>query len=107
MIRVAIETIQFVQLVRATIPICESINEKSLDWYNFNQIVTVAEDPVKHMITVGENIVFNGVEITADFRNAVNAFRDLDFYNFGYYLGEGMIAATMTTTDEETPLFLF
>jgi len=96
-----IASLGFVQQLRQSIPVCESVDSKSMNWTTFNKIVEVAEDPKNHMQQIGEDVLFNGVTITEDLRRSIEAFRSGEFRNFGFYLGNVLSLAT------ETPENLF
>lgn len=48
------------------------------------------------MKVIGENIVFNGVTITADIISAMTSFEKGDYKDFGATLGHTLLVATAT-----------
>jgi len=44
-----IETVAFLAQLKQSLPVCEAIDQKDMDWANFNNIVDVVESPEKHM----------------------------------------------------------
>lgn len=96
-----IAMIAFVQGLQQTIPVCEAVDSKTMNWGTFNHIVDVVEDPKKSMRIIGEDIVFNEATITTDMAEALDAFRSEDFKTFGSKIGQAMTLAT----DEKMTLY--
>lgn len=86
--------VAFLQGVKQTIPVCEAVDSKTMNWGTFDHIVEIAENPEKHMRLIGEDVVFNEATITTDIAEALDAFRSEDFKTFGYMLGDAMTLAT-------------
>lgn len=86
--------IAFVQQLKQSIPVCEAIDERSMDWSHFNNIVEVVESPEKHMSYIEHDIIFNEVAITYELSEALDAFRSMDYNEFGYKVGQAMFLAT-------------
>jgi thermostable 8-oxoguanine DNA glycosylase len=103
LIGVAIGTIAAVQQFKQTVPVCMSVDSKSLDWTTFDEITAVAEDPEHHMELVGKNIVFNGITITHDLHKALESYRAGDIEKFGFELGKALSLVVEPRDD----LFLF
>ena len=82
--------------VKEALPLCENIDQASMDWTYVDHIQEVVESPYKHMSVIGEDIIFNGVEITEGISAAMEAIRSEDYKDFGYELGEVMYLATET-----------
>lgn len=89
-----IETVAFVQGLKQTIPVCESMAGEEFNWSHFNHIVDVVESPEKHMEVVEYDIMFNKVKITNELSQALDAFRSENFNEFGYKLGQTLFLAT-------------
>jgi hypothetical protein len=68
-------TVAFLQQLKQSIPLCESIDQGNLDWMYVDHIIDVAESPSKHMSVIENDVVFNGVEITKELSFAFDAFR--------------------------------
>lgn len=98
-----IMTVAFIQQLKQSIPVCEAIDQSSMNWGEFNHIVEVVESPEKHMAVIGEDVIFNDVAITKDLSEALDSFRSENFKDFGYKLGEVLYLAT--ETPEELYLF--
>jgi len=79
-----IAVVAFVQGLKQTIPVCESVDQSSMDWSHFNNILDVVESPEKHMTVIGEDIVMNDVEITEELSQALDSFRSENFKDFGF-----------------------
>jgi hypothetical protein len=89
-----IAVIAFVQQLKQTLPVCEAVDSKSMNWGTFDHIVDVAENPEKHMRVIGDDLLFNEATITSEVSEALDAFRSEDFKSFGYLLGDAMTLAT-------------
>lgn len=91
-----IATVAFVQGLKQTIPVCESVDQSSMDWTHFDNILDVVESPEKHMQLIDEDIMFNEVAITQELSESLDAYRSERFNDFGYKLGQIMYQATET-----------
>lgn len=94
----------FVQGVEQAMPVCESVDEKNYNFTELNNLVRLTQNKEKTIKVIGENMLFNGVTITADFVNAMEAFNAGDFKKFGSVLGSTLLLATKT---QENNLFLY
>lgn len=92
-----IAMIAFLQQLKKSIPVCESVDPKDFDWSNFNNIVETLESPEKHMQVIGKDVFFNGKMITEDLAIALDAWRSADYLNFGESLGSVLTLATEQT----------
>jgi len=79
----AVEAFGFVQELKKTIPVCESVDSSKMDWTMFDKILSTLEDPVKHLDVIAKDIVMNGKNITVDVEDAIESFRAGDFVEFG------------------------
>jgi hypothetical protein len=93
--------VAFVQTLRQTIPLCETVDPHSMNWTTFDNIVSTVEDPVNHMKTIDQDIFMNGKKITEEISEGINAWRSGDYQTFGESLG-----TTLKDTCEPQ-LFLF
>jgi hypothetical protein len=91
-----VEVIAFVQQLKQSIPICESVDQNEMDWTYFNHIVDIVESPEKHMQLIDEDVIFNEVAITQELSESFDAYRSERFNDFGYKLGQIMYLATET-----------
>lgn len=89
-----IATVAFLTQLKQSLPVCEAVDTTSQDWTHFDHIVETLEDPKDHMATIGKDIVMNGMTITQDIGDALEAFRAADFRLFGRMLGKVMYIAT-------------
>lgn len=89
-----IMAVAFVQQLKQSLPVCEAVDTKNADWTTFDQIVEVAESPINHMQQVENDIEFNGVQITEDLSNALDAYRAGEYKKYGYQLGNILALAT-------------
>ena len=89
-----IAMVAFVQQFKQGLPVCEAVVSDNFNWREFNRIVNIVEHPSKHMQVIEKDIFFNGVEITDDIQDSLEAFRSGDFKGFGKYLGEALYDAT-------------
>ena len=89
-----IATVAFLGQLKQSLPVCEAVVSTPQDWTHFDHIVEVLEDPKDHMAAIGKDIVMNGVTITEDIGDALEAFRAGDFHLFGRMLGKVMYIAT-------------
>jgi len=94
----------FVQGMQQALPICESVDSKSLDWTETNKMLALTQNKEKTVKVVGENMLFNGVTITADFINAMEALEAGEYKKFGSILGTTLMLATET---QDNNLFLY
>jgi len=97
-----IAAIAFVQQLKQSIPVCEAVDQTTMDWTHFDHIVETLEDPKHHMAQIEKDIIFNGVTITKDIGEALEAFRAGDFEKFGEKLGQ-----TVYIASEGNNLFLY
>lgn len=58
------------------------------DWEKLEKMAKTISSPTSFAWHVGKDIVANGVKITHEVDNSMNAYEKKDFYNFGYNLGE-------------------
>ena len=89
-----IATVAFLAQLKQSLPVCEAVVSTPQDWTHFDHIVETLEDPKDHMAAIGKDIVMNGVTITEDIGDALEAFRAGDFLLFGRMLGKVMYIAT-------------
>ncbi len=82
---------------------CAAIDESTADWTTFDEILSVLENPVKNMKVIEKDVVMNGVTITEDFTEAMEAINEEEYRDFGFLLGQTMTLATM----QEKNLFLY
>jgi hypothetical protein len=90
--------------LKQSIPVCESVDKTKQDWTHFDHIVETLEDPVDNMTLIEKDIVMNGMTITAEIGEALEAFRAADFRLFGRMLGKVLYIATEGNPAE---LFLY
>lgn len=100
-----IALLAFAQQLQQSIPVCESVDSKSLNWTQFNKIVEVAEHPTKHINSIGKDIILNGKTISQDVTEAIQAYRSGEFKFFGQKIGQTLILATQDSVPEN--LFLY
>lgn len=98
-----IASVAFVQQLKQTIPVCESVDSKSMNWTQFDKIIDTIEDPVNHIDIIEKDIKMNGKVITKDIERAVEAFRAGKYVEYGQMLGNTFYYAT----EDEQNLFLF
>ena len=98
----AIAVVAGVQGVEQSLPVCEAVDTKSHNWSDLNKLIAASQDK-KAFKVVENNIVFNGMTITADFITAMESFKLGKYDEFGYMLGESMTAAL----HQEKNLFLY
>lgn len=94
----------FVQGMQQALPICESVDHKSYNWTEANKLIALTQNKEKTVKIVGENLLFNGVTITSDFVQAMEAFEAGNYKQFGSVLGNTLMLATET---QEKNLFLY
>tara|TARA_B110000285_G_C15086888_1_gene596723 strand:+ start:494 stop:1732 length:1239 start_codon:yes stop_codon:yes gene_type:complete len=99
----AVQALGFVQSLKQTIPVCESVVSEKMDWTMFNHIVETLEDPVKHLDVIAKDIVMNGKNITAQVEESIESFRAGKYVEFGQQFGNALYFAT----EEDQNLFLF
>lgn len=99
-----IGVVAFVQGAEQALPVCEAVDEKSYNWTELNNLIELSQNKEKTIKIVGENMLFNGVTITADFINAMEAFNAGDYKKFGSVLGQTLLLATKS---QEKDLFLY
>lgn len=85
------------------LPVCEQIDQRNKDWTKFDAIAELTQDKQKTMKVIGENIVMNGVTITAEIIKAMEALEKGDYKTFGTQLG----LTVMTATAHKEDLFLY
>ena len=90
--------------MQQALPVCESVDTKSLDWTETNKLLALTQNKEKTVKVVGENMLFNGVTITSDFINAMEAFEAGEYKKFGSILGTTLMLATET---QDNNLFLY
>jgi len=79
----AVEALGFVQELKKTIPVCESVVSSHMDWTMFDKIVSTLENPVTHLDVIAKDIVMNGKNITVDVEDAIESFRAGEYVQFG------------------------
>jgi len=79
----AVQALGFVQSLKQTIPVCESVDSSKMDWTMFDHIVETLEDPIKHLDVIAKDIVMNGKNITVQVEDAIESFRAGDYVEFG------------------------
>jgi len=89
-----IATIAGIQQARQGLPACEAIDQSTMNWTKFDQMVAVCENPKDNMKVIGKDIIFNGKIITKDIAQALDSFRSGDFEQFGEKLGDALIKTT-------------
>lgn len=89
-----IATVAFVAQLKQSLPVCEAVDSTPQNWTSFDHIVETLEDPKDHMAVIEKDIVMNGVTITEEIAEALEAFRAGDFKLFGRMLGKVMYIAT-------------
>lgn len=98
-----IATVAFVQGVEKIIPVCEAVDQKSMDWTNFNNIVSTVWSKESRMEALDNDIIYNGQSITNDIRSAIEALKEEKYSDFGFQLGATLDAATKV----DKSLFLY
>ena len=96
-----VEMVAFFQNLKQVIPICKSVDAKSMNWGTFDNIVNTLEDPLKHISVIDKEIVLNGATITKEIGHSLESWRAGDYKTFGYEFG-----STLRDTCEPA-LFLF
>jgi hypothetical protein len=96
-----------VQGVEQSLPVCEAVDTKVHNWKNLDKLINISQDKKTAFKVVGENMVFNGVTISADMLTAMESFKLGNYNEFGVMFGEAMMAATKTKTESENNLFLY
>jgi hypothetical protein len=81
------EMVSFYQGLKQVIPVCKSVDAKSLNWGTFDNIVNMLEDPIKHISVIDKEIVLNGATITKEIGQSLEAWRSGDYKSFGYEFG--------------------
>lgn len=76
------------------LPVCEQIDSSKLDFTQVKKIDALFKDKETTMKVIGENMVFNGVTITAEFVKAMEAFEAGEYKDFGSQLGQALLTAT-------------
>jgi hypothetical protein len=89
-----IASVAFLAQLKQAIPVCESVAETKQDWTHFDHIIETLEDPQDHMTLIDKDIIMNGMTITKDVGDALEAFRAGDFLLFGRMLGKVLYIAT-------------
>lgn len=79
--------------VQNALPLCEQIDKSKLDFTKFNKIHDVLTNNKISPEVIGENVVFNGATITAEYVQAVTAFNTGDYKLFGQVLGQALTNA--------------
>lgn len=90
--------------MQQALPVCESVDSKSYNWTEANKLISLTQNKEKTVKVVGENMLFNGVTITSDFVQAMEAFEAGEFKKFGSVLGTTLMLATET---QDKNLFLY
>ena len=88
-----IAAVAAVQQLKQTIPVCESVDSRAMNWSHFDNMVSALWDEEKHMNTVDNGIEFNGQSITTDVRAAMEAFQEKDYKTAGFKIAAGLDAA--------------
>jgi hypothetical protein len=86
----AISAFAFVQQLRQTIPVCEQVDPKKLDWTEFDKTVSALEEPA----LIENEVVLNGKTITKDIFESVEAWTKGDYVGFGEKWGNTLHLAT-------------
>jgi len=93
-----IATVAFVQGVEQTIPVCESVESRAMNWSDFDKMAST----LKNDITVVEKeITMNGKTITKEVEAAAGMFAAKEYKKFGFTLATALEQAT------HQDLFLF
>jgi len=89
-----IASVAFLAQLKQSIPVCEAVDQTKQDWTHFDHIIETLEDPKDHIALIDKDIIMNGVVITEDIGDALEAFRAGDFRLFGRMLGKVLYIAT-------------
>ena len=99
----AIFTVAAVQEFRQQVlPICEQVDQKGLDWDHYDAIMAKLWDMKTKMHVEGDDVIFNGENITTDFTSAFDSLEDEEYGQFGEKLGQTLDAAA-----SKTNMFIF
>jgi hypothetical protein len=93
----------FVQQLKQTLPVCEAVDTKTMNWTAVENLEDIAKHPKAHFKQIGENILLDGVVINDDLHLAIEAYRNGEFETFGFELG----SALMLATQPQKELYLF
>jgi hypothetical protein len=99
-----IASVAFLAQLKQSIPVCEAVDGTPQDWTHFDHIVETLEDPKDHMAAMDKDIIMNGMTITKDIGETLEAFRAGNFRLFGRMLGKVLYIATEGNPAE---LFLY
>lgn len=75
------------------LPLCEAIDKSALNFKQFDNIYNTLENHNISPEVIGENLVFNGATITAEYLQAMTAFNTGDYKLFGQVLGQTLNTA--------------
>lgn len=78
---------------------CKSITK---DIEHIKSMAEIFASPSSFWYHVGIEILVNGVEIKGDVDNALSSWKNSDYYNFGFYIGEALSLVAMGSPDEAT-----
>jgi len=98
-----IATVAFVQGVEQTIPVCKQVDPSSMDWTEFNKIVSTLWNKETRMEAIEDDIMFNGKSVTSDLRSALESLMEKNYSDFGFKLGATLDAAA----NVDQTLFLY
>jgi len=87
-------TVAAVQEFRQQVlPVCEQVDQKGLDWDHYDTIMAKLWDMKTKMHVEGDDVIFNGENITTDFTSAFNSLEDEEYGQFGAKLGQTLDSA--------------
>jgi len=87
--------VAFVQGAEQALPVCESVASSSADFRNFRHIARMSKCPKMGVKMVGKNMTMNGVTITREFMEAMEAWNMGEYKKFGSLIGGALdLAAT-------------
>jgi hypothetical protein len=98
-----IAAIAAVQQLKQTIPICESVDARSMNWTDFDKIVSTVWAADSHMDVVERDIVMNGNTITKEVEAAAALYHAKEYKQFGFTLASALEQATHTRSRPSSP----
>jgi len=75
------------------LPVCEQVDQKGLDWDHYDAIMAKLWDIKTKLHVEGDDVIFNGENITTDFTAAFNALEDEEYGQFGETIGKALDGA--------------
>lgn len=76
---------------------CKSISK---DIAHIKSMAEIFASPTSFWYHVGEEMLINGVEIKGDVDTALDDWKQSDYYDFGYYIGEALSLVSMGSPTE-------